>query len=287
MNAPGTDAVQRIRAALPGLSITTAAPIEGGWVSDSFVAEGPGGTWIVQIGRAPNEEDLRRQIAILPELGPEVSATIPEPEYADTSVPAMAYRRIPGAACADRADLGLWPERLGRFLYDLHSVPPEFVGLRARPAADVRAQMREELDRFAQEALPLLSSSERARVERDWAMVMDDDHLWRVAPCLTHSDLGLEHVLVDERGDLTGVIDWSDVGVGDPAVDLAILLHDLPAQGERALAAYGGAPDAGFRARAALGWRCAPFHTVRHGLRTGDDAFVEQGLAGVRARSAG
>jgi aminoglycoside phosphotransferase (APT) family kinase protein len=285
VSTPRSDAAQRIRAALPALPVTTAEPIEGGWVSDSFVAEGPDGTWIVQIGRAPNEEDLRRQIAILPELSSEVSAAIPEPEHADASVPAMAYRRIPGVACTERPDLKLWPERLGRFLYDLHAVPPEFVGLRARPAADVRAQMRDELDRFAQETLPLLSSSERARVERDWATLLDDDALWRLAPCLVHADLGLEHILVDEGGDLTGVIDWSDVEVGDPAVDLAILLHDLPAPGERALAAYGGAPDAGFLTRAALGWRCVPFHEVRHGLETGEEAFVERGLAGVRDRA--
>jgi len=285
MSAPGTDAAQRIRAALPGLPLTTAETIEGGWTSDSYVAQGHDGTWIVQIGRAPNQEDLRRQIAILPELSSEVSAPIPEPEHADASVPAMAYRRIPGVACPERADLGLWPERMGRFLYDLHAVPPEFVGLRARPGADVRAQVRDELDRFAQETLPLLSASERARIERDWAAVVDDEQAWRLAPCLVHADLGLEHILVDERGDLAGVIDWSDVEVGDPAVDFAMLLHDLPAQGERALAAYGGAPDAGFLARAALAWRCVPFHEVRHGLETGEETFVARGLAGVRERA--
>jgi aminoglycoside phosphotransferase (APT) family kinase protein len=138
---PGAAAVQRIHAALPGLPVTTAAPIDGGWVSDSFVADGPDGTWIVQIGRAPHEEDLRRQIAILPELSSEVSAPIPEPERADAAVPAMAYRRIAGAPCAERAALGMWPERLGRFLYDLHAVPPEFVGMRARSADDVRADV--------------------------------------------------------------------------------------------------------------------------------------------------
>ena len=57
----------------------------------------------------------------------------------------MAYRRIEGAPCAERAELGMWPERLGRFLYDLHMVPPEFVGMRARGAADVRADVRDEV----------------------------------------------------------------------------------------------------------------------------------------------
>ena len=216
-----------------------------------------------------------------------MSAPIPEPEHADAAVPAMAYRRIEGAPCAERAELGMWPERLGRFLYDLHAVPPEFVGMRARTAADVRADVRDEVDRATRETLPLLAPSERARLARDWAAFLDDDAMWRLAPCLVHADLGLAHILVDDRGDLAGVIDWSDVAVGDPAMDFAILLHDLPAQGERALAAYGGAPDAGFLARAAFAWRFVPCHEVRYGLETGGDAFVERGLAAVRARNGG
>ena len=287
MSERGSDAIERVRAALPGLPVSTAERVEGGWASDSYRVLGNDGVWIAQIGRAPHEEDLRRQIAILPELASEVSAPIPELEHADAAVPAMAYRWIAGVACSERADLGLWPERLGRFLYDLHAVPPEFVGLRARTAAHVLAQMRADLDRAASETLPLLSASERSRVEHDWSTFVDDDHHWRLAPCLVHADLGLEHILVDERGDLAGVIDWSDVEVGDPAWDFAILLHDLPSQGERALAAYGGAPDAGFLARATFAWKFVPFHEVRHGLETGQDELVARGLAGVRERAGG
>ncbi len=284
MNEIDADAVARIRRALPRLACTSAARIEGGWASDSYRVQGDDGSWIVQIGRPPDEEDLRRQIAILPELRAEVSTAIPEPEHTDAAVPAMAYRPIPGIPCSKHADLGLWPERLGRFLYDLHAVPPEFVGLRARSAADVRTQVRDECDRARAETMPLLTDHERANLERAWSSFLDDDTLWRLAPCLVHADLGLEHILVDDRGDLTGVIDWSDVEVGDPARDFAIVLHDLPDQGERALAAYGGAPDAGFVARAAFAWAFVPFHEARHGLKTDQAHLVERALAGIRAR---
>ena len=37
---------------------------------------------------------------------------------------------------------------------------------------------------------------------------------------LCHDDLGAEHVLVDDDGTVTGVIDWSDAAVADPAGDL-------------------------------------------------------------------
>ena len=39
----------------------------------------------------------------------------------------------------------------------------------------------------------------------------------------THGDLQAEHVLVDDDGAITGVIDWGDAGLGDPLYDLAVL----------------------------------------------------------------
>ena len=39
-------------------------------------------------------------------------------------------------------------------------------------------------------------------------------------PRLVHGDLGLDHIRVTED-DVTGVIDWGDSCVGDPALDLA------------------------------------------------------------------
>ena len=47
---------------------------------------------------------------------------------------------------ATRAPDGIWPERLGRFLYDLHAVPPELVGLRAISVAGVRDRQRADCD---------------------------------------------------------------------------------------------------------------------------------------------
>ena len=96
-----------------------------------------------------------------------------------------------------------------------------------------------------------------------------DDATRRYAPCLTHGDIGPEHILVSPDGDLVGVLDWEELAIGDPVADLAWMLHARPADGERVLAAYGGAPDASFRARAAFRFVLMPFHDVVHGLDHG------------------
>jgi aminoglycoside phosphotransferase (APT) family kinase protein len=59
------------------------------------------------------------------------------------------------------------------------------------------------------------------------------------APIFSHNDLGIEHVLVDPgTWTVTGVIDWSDAAIVDPAVDFGLLYRDLgPAAAQAALAA--------------------------------------------------
>ena len=62
------------------------------------------------------------------------------------------------------------------------------------------------------------------------------------ARCLTHGDLYSRHLLTDGTT-LTGVIDWGDVHVGDPAVDLAIVWSFLPPEGRRIFEEIYGAID--------------------------------------------
>ncbi|MGZ4150375.1 MAG: phosphotransferase [Actinomycetota bacterium] len=265
----------------PNLELRTMDPIGAGWTFDTYELNGE---WIVQLPRSRYAEDrLRAQMVLLPELVLEVSALIPMPELTSLDPPAMVYPKLAGVP-ADRAPEGFWPERLGRFLYDLHMVPPEIVGMRGRPASAVRVDTRAACARLRDVVVPRLAPGDGARADAMLASYLDDDALWRFAACLTHGDLAAEHVLVDATGDLVGVLDWEDVTVGDPAIDFAYWLHAMPAQGERALAAYGGAPDSAFRRRARLLFALSPWHQVAYGVDAGGEAFVASGLEEVRAR---
>jgi aminoglycoside phosphotransferase (APT) family kinase protein len=60
------------------------------------------------------------------------------------------------------------------------------------------------------------------------------------ASVLVHGDLHMRHVLVDDAGAITGVIDWGDVCAGDPAVDMSLYWSLLTPDGRREfLAEYG------------------------------------------------
>ena len=227
---------------------------------------------------------MTMQVELLPGLAREVSAPIPQPIHVSREPLAMAYQLIRGSAANEATD-GVWPERLGRFLYDLHLCPPEFVGMRARGLEALRIERRAELDTFRDRVFPLLEPGERERFGSRFDRFVDDDANWRFAPCLTHGDLGPEHVLVTPAGDLAGVIDWEEADIGDPVRDFAYVLHAMPGAGERVLVTYGGSPDPGFRDRGRFTFLLMPWLEVVHGLDTDEDGFVLSGLEGIRARA--
>src|SRR5690242_7459682 len=59
-------------------------------------------------------------------------------------------------------------------------------------------------------------------------------------PVLVHGDLHVRHVLVGDDGAATGVIDWGDVCLADPAVDLSLAYAAFAGEARQALLdAYG------------------------------------------------
>lgn len=257
-------------------------PVGDGWTCHTYRVNDD---WIVQLPRSERaSETLRTQMDVLPELVREVSAPVPVPELISRDPAAMAYRRIEGAPATDVT--GVWPERLGRFLYDLHMVRPEYVGMRARGPRDVRAALTIELADLREHVFPLLTAADRGSFDDRFHTFLEDERNWRFSPCVTHNDIVSAHILVTPTGDLAGVIDWEEVGTGDPAIDFAWLLGAEAEVGEWTLAAYGGAPDDRFRERCGFAFMLMPWHDVAHGLNVNRPEVVEAALAQVRERGA-
>jgi aminoglycoside phosphotransferase (APT) family kinase protein len=93
-------------------------------------------------------------------------------------------------------------------------------------------------------------------------------------PVLIHADLGPAHLLVHDAR-LSGVIDWSDMRLGDPALDYAWLLNSPFAHWD---------VDTDLRRRARVYHRLGPWYEAHYGLLTKQPAHVERGLAGIRDR---
>jgi aminoglycoside phosphotransferase (APT) family kinase protein len=208
--------------------------------------------------------------------------------------PFSGYRRLPGVIAED-APLARWctednAHALGRALGALHRVALDrarATGLREMSAAEHSCEDRARRVHAARGPLRALMGADRwSRCE---PFLAADP---RIAPragaqVLLHDDLHLEHVLLDDRMErVTGIIDWTDASIGDPAAELvALWLSCGEAFVLQLLDAYDGPRDAELLARvrvrarwAALDWlaRTAELDPPRVPARLGD---VERAFA--------
>ncbi|MGF6821622.1 aminoglycoside phosphotransferase (APT) family kinase protein [Microbacterium sp. ZKA21] len=144
---------------------------------------------------------------------------------------------------------------MGRAIAAIHALPASIVrsaGLPARSADDVRAEIRQLVDRAA------ATGRVPARLTVRWREATDDDELWRFESAVTLGAQATSFLFADdptEGPQVTGVVGWHGLSVGDPAVDLAWLSSAPNAAGDvqaAYTAASDRAPDAAIGVRARL-----------------------------------
>lgn len=95
---------------------------------------------------------------------------------------------------------------------------------------------------------------------------------------LVHGDLHIKNMIVDQTNMVSGIIDWGDVHIGHPAVDLAIAYSFLPPKGRaRFFKEYGKVDEETHRLAK---WK-AVFTTVvlvAHSYDQGDKQTLEEAL---------
>jgi aminoglycoside phosphotransferase (APT) family kinase protein len=192
--------------------------------------------------------DVAREAALLRLLAGRLPLPVPVPRFADPVRGVLAYPLLPGRPLLGRTPPAGAAADLGRLLAALHAIDPG--GLDVPVETDPREWLTE-----------LAGPPELLRVLRADAPSAVDERV------LAHTDLGAEHVLAAD-GRLTGVIDWTDAAVTDPAVDFGRLFRDFgPPFLDEALRAYGRDAPA-FRRRITFFARCAALEDLAYGHPT-------------------
>jgi aminoglycoside phosphotransferase (APT) family kinase protein len=274
--------VRRLLSQFPELDGAPLRRLATGWDNSVWVVAERYAFRIPQ--RAVAISGVERELAFLPRLAPLVPLPVPVPVFVGT--PAAGYpwpffgaELLPGveAGSAELDEVERLEVALGlaRFLRALHAVEPEGelphdpngredMAKRSRLARDELA----ELARLSVWGAParveeLLAAGERLPPPEP--------------PRLAHGDLHFRHLLVD-GGRASGVIDWGDLCVADPAIDLSLFWSFVePSQRGAFLDAYGAVTEAQLaRAHVLALQLCA---TLAHYGRVERDASVER--AGV------
>ena len=120
--------------------------------------------------------------------------------------------------------------QIGTFLTALHRFPVSEAQRAGVLGGNVEDWRREYLGLYGEvrHVAPLLTLTEQARVAAFWGHYLDDAANLDFTPTLIHRDLTEEHILMStETGRLSGIIDWGDASIGDPAMDFAGLSRCL------------------------------------------------------------
>jgi aminoglycoside 2''-phosphotransferase len=259
--------------------------LDEGWDFQVFEADGG---WLFRFPkRQTSVAKLKMERELLSGLGEWVSLPVPNFEYFCESHessfrPFAGYRRLPGIGgdISKMVDRHRVARQLGVFLARLHTYPvdkareagvPEARDLVARS----RDKSREQLKRL--NGLDLNLGVLRRYLENDTPVSFQG------SPSLVHNDLWAEHVLVDTRsGGVSGVIDWADAVIGDPAIDFACLYTWYGESWlESILAHYTGKLDGGVLSRSRYLAMCQAIHSITLGREMDRVQWIEAGYAAL------
>jgi aminoglycoside 2''-phosphotransferase len=271
--------------ARPDLTDADHAPLDSGW---SFRAYRASDCVLRFPKRVQYTQTLPAEARLLPILAPALPlpvSVIALHEGGPNGMPFTSHRFVPGVRAQERPLTSQAAETLGRFLRALHDFPTDHAldcGVGYNDGALWREERAQLYEVTIRRCFPLVSCEARAHIERTFETYLNDDANFAWQPTLVHNDIDERNVLADPSTcELTGVIDWSDVFISDPAVDLAgPLVGDLAKSGldAAALERGYGQPLEPMLQRCNFYEFCWPLFHLLHGLHTDDREFVEDGI---------
>jgi aminoglycoside 2''-phosphotransferase len=275
----------------PSVRITTLDYLSEGWESVACLANGH--LVFLFPKREMAEHYLRTEIRLLAELGAHLPLPIPRFDYvADPPgqhVPFafVGYELLPGTSSLTWPDEVMqadwWKPPVGVCLTALHSFPVARAReLGVRPISQTAkltgkaaapANWRETLSDFyeltRQQAFPLLSGELQRKLARRFERFLAEERHFACESVLVHADLWKDHIILKmQEQQVSGIIDFGDVGIGDPALDVWPSL----------LPYYGGQVDETFQARHAFYRQLfPPLNALIFGQVYDDRELVEEG----------
>lgn len=282
-----------VGAQFPVLRDAAVEPFAEGWDHTVHLV---GGQWLFRFPRRQVAlPGFGRELAVLPRLAGRLPLPVPDPELlgepsGDFPWPFAGSRLVPGVELAvsglpddERVALGA---EVGGFLRALHGTPLD--GLAELPVDPLRRASVQV--RGPQARTRLAALAETGLWEPDPATTAVLDHAQQLAdptgaPVLVHGDLHLRHLLVDE-GRASGVIDWGDVCLADPCVDLSVAWSCFAGTARQALLDAYGPVDAERELRARVLALFLSAALAQYAHARGDGTLLAEALRGI-GRAAG
>ena len=283
-----------IRRCFPAFRVQSISYLSEGWSSTVWEVNG---SHVFRFPKRPAiDSGLRKEIRLLPGLAPALSLPIPQfdfvwqggPEYEGVFV---GYPKLPGVELLPHdwtTQTARAPRQLGEFLTSLHRFPLSLamaLGISGGDGTSWREEYQALYETVQRRVGPLLDEPTQDNLSRVWREFVDEPANFQFQPAPIHRDLCAEHILFDPgQGCITGIIDWEDAAIGDPAFDFTGLLGLGPGFVQEAFAAYRGPRDGAMLNRARFYRAIVPCHETLFGLECGLPQHITAGLKELQDR---
>lgn len=180
-------------------------------------------------------QEMAREIPLLQTLQVKLPLPIPNPQHIAThsetgELVFMGYPMLSGqpllrevfANITDEAIIQTLAAELGHFLKTLHSIPLAAMPVK-KADSDPRDEWRQLYKAFVDKLFPYMRSDAQQTVTQMFNEALSNSAIWDFEPLLCHGDFGTGNILY-EAGHITGIIDFTFCGAGDPAQDMGALL---------------------------------------------------------------
>lgn len=288
-----------VRKALLGRKYGEVKVFSNGW--NSFAAEIDCHD-VIKIARKPQySEKIDREISILNELAPVLRFRIPSPvERGNVDGRTFViYRMIKGRIlCPDPHFQGKnecvlstltsgarrrIEEQISVITRELHSLDPGVISPDILPdLGGPSATASRFLSRFRSLGKKYLNLKEQEILNERLTIFEHTYFIKEKQVTPIHGDFGTWNMLYSD-GQITGIIDWGEAGIGDPAIDVMEIIYSMGEESARRIFSWGSSYEkAFFRARTYLSF--SGFFDIEYGESLGDHGLIQRGLNSLRER---
>lgn len=273
--------------AVAGLEVAGAQPFgsRGGDFDAAILTGRDGRHWIVRVPRSERaEQEQSADLIALRALSPGVRARLPftvstfAGQVPVDGTRAVVSEFVYGAKVPASAMTPELATSIGEAIAAIHGLPPNVVidaGLPSQSPVDALRAVVAVIDRAA--ATGLVPGALLGR----WERASEEPTLWQFTPAVVNGTLGSDSFL-SASDEVTGVLGWHGLRVGDPAADLQWLAAAGEDLADAAFAAYArvrGTVDRQLRRRAALLSELEVARWLLHGTEVRSTEIVDDAVA--------
>ena len=224
---------------------------------------------------------LKQEIEMISHISKALSVCVPDyfATYLDQPIGEAycAYSLIPGVKLSKEI-YSLHRHKIAKqllsLLDEIHTIEP--LETMSNKKVDFESMYYE-----IQELLfPVVEDKVKQDIELRFTAYLQDAILTSQNNCVIHGDLGSANIICDpETGDITGIIDWAEVSVDDPAIDYSALTcaAGIP-QCKEDLLMLRPSLSTIFK-RSSFIQYTFPLQEALHGIKTNDEEALHSGLS--------